>query len=178
MNRQGAIAQVLMRQAAHGRHLRRGRHRKRPLGRGRRGERRRMVGRLVTIGARLPGRSDGPYGVRCTSCKCLRGRPCCVFDRSRVVILVPGQGCPSGERLLAIRVRAFVGSLARMNSPMPRQRAGVTEGLHHPLSVASGLFSAGNGEDRGGVSPFHNARTGEAFRPCEPVGVQSEQISE
>lgn len=39
-----------------------------------------------------------------------------LLDRSRVVVLMSRQGSPAGKRLLAVRVRTFVGSLAGMDS--------------------------------------------------------------
>jgi hypothetical protein len=45
------------------------------------------------------------------------------------MLLVPGECCPSRERLLAAGERAFVGSLPGVYSPMARQGAGITEGL-------------------------------------------------
>lgn len=51
------------------------------------------------------------------------------FDSTRVVILMPCQGCATREGLLAIRVRAFVRSLARVDPAVSSQGRRITEGL-------------------------------------------------
>lgn len=51
------------------------------------------------------------------------------FDRTRVVVLMPGQGRATREGLLAIRIRALVRTLARVDPAVSRQGRRIAEGL-------------------------------------------------
>lgn len=82
-----------------------------------------MAGHVVAVGASLAS-VLGPGSSECRSSRRRR-----LLDRARVVVLMPGQGSTSRERLLAIGVGAFVGALARVCPPVPSQRAAVTKRL-------------------------------------------------
>lgn len=56
------------------------------------------------------------------------------LDSAGVMVLVTGQGRPTSECLLAVGVRALVGSLARMDTTMPSQRRRIAKGLAASLT--------------------------------------------
>jgi hypothetical protein len=87
------------------------------------------------------------------------------------VILVSCQSSSTGERLLTVSVRTFVGSLARMYSSMPRQGAGVAERL-------KGNVSEEKHEVTILIIPFHISHTYEVSHRCVLVHVLSRLISE
>jgi len=65
------------------------------------------------------------------------------------MVLVPGQSGTPSERLLAIGIRALVGSLAGMNSAVPGQGAAVTEGLATsltPVRLLASMYARVNGQ--------------------------------
>jgi hypothetical protein len=51
-----------------------------------------------------------------------------------MVILMPRQGRPASERLLAVGIWALVGSLARVNPAVAGKGATITEGLYSHIS--------------------------------------------
>lgn len=81
-----------------------------------------------------------------------------------------GQSCPTGEGLLAIRIRALVGSFARMYPTMPGQRTGIAEGLIKcQLKIRCFFFAI--------ELPCHISHTYEAFRLYVLLHELSMQIS-
>lgn len=88
-------------------------------------------------GRAVCGISVGSVGTRAvlsgsTRCQSRSRGSSRLLDGSRVVVLVTSERCPSRERLLAICKWAFVGTLARVDASVPRERAGVAEGLQLP----------------------------------------------
>lgn len=47
-----------------------------------------------------------------------------------MMILVPRQGRPASEGLLAVHIRALVGTLSRVDPAMTRKRTAVAKGLY------------------------------------------------
>jgi hypothetical protein len=90
----------------------------------RRGIQGRSVFRIVAaIGAASPARCSGTRGQGSS------GGRSGLFDGASVVVLVACQGGATRKCFLAIRIRALVGSLPRVDATMPSQRARVTERL-------------------------------------------------
>lgn len=66
------------------------------------------------------------------------------FDGPSVVVLVACQRRAAREGLLTVGIRAFVGSLARVNAAMPGQRRRVAKGLATSLThmrLLSGVYT-------------------------------------
>lgn len=85
-----------------------------------------MVGDLVALG---PGRTSRSRSRHAVPSKGLGCGSSSILDRASVVILVTSEGCSASEGLLAISVRALVWPLARMDTAVPGQRAGVAKWL-------------------------------------------------
>lgn len=84
-----------------------------------------------------------------------------------MMVLVTRQRRPPRKRLLAVSVRAFIGSLARVDAAMSRKGAAITERLDNTTSAQ--IFLAMRPPTN---IPFHNAHTCEAFHQCVHAGAQ------
>ena len=141
------------------------------LSRRRSGERRIVVGCLLARRLRLAPSSRGHGRIRALG-QGLGACTCRIFDGADVLILVPGQGGAASEGLLAVGIRASIGSLAGVNAAMASKRAAITEGLCTRLSVGPGLLGLAG---IGACVPCYTAHSGAASRQCAHANGLSEQ---
>ena len=84
------------------------------------------VNRIVVL---IVGASRTLTGQASSCCERCRSRRFRLFDSTGVMVLVSSQCSATSERLLTIGIRALVWSLARVNAPVPCERARITKRL-------------------------------------------------
>jgi hypothetical protein len=91
-----------------------------------------VFGIVAAVGATSPARCGSTRGQGSS------GRSSGLFNGASVMVLVACQGGATRKCFLAIGIRALVGSLPRVNTTMPSQRARVTERLGGKLAMSMG----------------------------------------